>query len=84
MAIPMSNSVKPSAQYHCEAKGCMQAAVGIYGPECENMSGGLMYVCEPHFQALQVWMGLHPNEPVDCPTHGTIGKVKDYLILKRM
>lgn len=75
---------KPESGLHCESKGCMKPAVAIYGPECERMTGQLMYLCEGHTQAIQAWMLVNPNEPVECPTHGRIGKVKDYLVLRRM
>lgn len=77
-----------TARVPCEAKNCNNGRPGeathIYGPECEALTGQLMYLCENHAQGILLWMGMHPNDPVDCPTHGTIGKVKDYLILKKM
>lgn len=75
---------KPESGLHCEAKGCMKPAVGIYGPECERETGQLMYVCENHFVSIQLWAGMNADEPVECPTHGRLGKVKDYLVLRRM
>lgn len=75
---------QPPSDLHCETRGCMFPATHIYGPECEAETGQLMYLCEGHTQAIQLWMGMHPNEPVECKTHGRIGKVKDYLVLRRM
>lgn len=69
----------------CEAKGCFgKKATHIYGPECERETGKLMYLCDPHAAAVSFWMGQHPNEPVECPTHGRLGPVKSYLILRKM
>lgn len=69
---------------HCEAKGCRRPATHIYGPECEATTGKLMYLCDEHAQQIKDWRAKHLNDPVECPTHGRIGKVKDYLILKEM
>jgi hypothetical protein len=65
-------------------RGCGAPAQFIYGPECEAETGQLMYLCNEHAGLIDTWRKLNPNEPVECPTHGRIGKVKDYLILKRM
>lgn len=69
---------------HCEAKVCRRPASHIYGPECEAETGKLMYLCDEHAQFIKDWKAKHPSDPVQCPTHGTIGKVKDYLILKEL
>lgn len=73
----------------CEAKQplggrCGQRATHIYGPECEATTGKLMYLCSSHALFIEDWRAQHANDPVECPTHGNIGKVKDYLILKAM
>lgn len=78
----------------CEAKipvhgttlkrNCHARGTHIYGPECEAETGKLMYVCEAHAQALRGWMDANANNPVECPTHGRLGPVKSYLILRRM
>lgn len=77
---------KLTTEFTCEARGCPpgRKATHIYGPECERETGQLMYLCQNHAVAIELWVGMHPNEPVECPTHGRIGKVKDYLILRRM
>lgn len=74
---------------HCEARMqpgsnlvCTRPASFIYGPECEASTGKLMYLCDDHAQQIKDWKTTHPNDPVECKTHGRIGKVKDYLILK--
>lgn len=69
---------------HCEAKACRKPATHIYGPECEAETGKLMYVCEAHTEALKAWMQKHANDPVNCPTHGNIGPVKSYVILRSL
>lgn len=77
---------------HCETTvnqvftktACTYPATHIYGPECERETGKLMYLCEFHAGQISIWRLAHPNDPVECPTHGRIGKVKDYLILRRM
>jgi hypothetical protein len=69
---------------HCEASPCRRPASFIYGPECEATTGRLMYLCDEHAQQIKDWKAANPNEPVECKTHGRIGKVKDYLILKEM
>ena len=74
---------KPDDLY-CEAKGCIQPAKYIYGPECEAETGKLMYLCNNHGLQISMWKGVHAHDPVECPTHGRIGKVKDYLILKEI
>jgi hypothetical protein len=63
---------------------CMQPATHAYGPECETTTGKLMYLCQSHATFIKLWKAEHANDPVECPTHGRIGKVKDYLILTRM
>lgn len=69
---------------HCEAKTCRRPASFIYGPECEATTGKLMYLCDEHAQFIKDWKTKNLEEPVECPTHGRIGKVKDYLILKEI
>ncbi len=69
---------------HCEAPACISRATHIYGPECEAETGKLMYLCEWHSTGIRGWMMAHANDPVECPTHGRIGPVKSYLILKAM
>jgi hypothetical protein len=59
-------------------------ATHIYGPECELETGKLMYLCSAHAGQIRSWMQANPNQPVDCPTHGRIGKVKSYVILKAL
>lgn len=61
---------------------CHHPARYIYGPECEAQSGKLMYLCAGHGAQIREWRVSHLYDPVDCPTHGTIGIVKDYLVLK--
>ncbi len=73
----------------CEAKldigsGCLRPATAIYGPECEAESGKLMYLCKDHAVLIRMWMDAHPNDPVECPEHGSIGPVKSYLILRKL
>ena len=71
----------------CEAKGhalIKAPATHIYGPECEAETGKLMYLCSAHAGQIRSWMQANPNQPVDCPTHGRIGKVKSYVILKAL
>lgn len=63
---------------------CNRPATFIYGPECESATGKLMYMCDEHAQFIKDWKTAHSNDPVECPTHGSIGKVKDYLILKEL
>ncbi|WNN95148.1 hypothetical protein SEA_MAGRITTE_197 [Microbacterium phage Magritte] len=76
---------KPTTEFVCEAKGCFgNKATHIYGPECERETGKLMYLCRNHAMSIGLWIGLNGNEPVECPTHGRLGKVKDYLILREM
>lgn len=72
------------ANLHCEAKWCRMPASFIYGPECEATTGKLMYLCDEHGAQIRDWIAAHPNDPVECPTHGRIGRVKDYVILKEM
>lgn len=77
---------------HCESTEqtfvgrvpCMRPATHVYGPECEAETGQLMYLCRGHAQLVDVWRSRNPNEPVECPTHGRLGPVKSYLILKEM
>lgn len=59
-------------------------ATHVYGPECEAETGNLMYVCARHANYIRDWAKSHANEPVECPTHGRIGTVKNYLILKEI
>ena len=69
----------------CEAKGCpSRRATHVYGPECEMETGGLMYLCSSHTMEVRSWTNSHPHDPVFCPTHGFIGRVKDYLVLKAL
>lgn len=69
----------------CEAPRCMSSqATHIYGPECEALTGQLMYLCSAHADAIRLWMVAHANDPVECATHGRIGPVKSYLILREM
>lgn len=63
---------------------CPGRAAHIYGPECEAETGKLMYLCDAHGVGIQMWKDAHANDPVECPTHGRIGPVKSYLILKRI
>ena len=63
---------------------CNRPATFIYGPECEAETGKLMYLCDEHAQFIKDWAAKNAENPVECPTHGRIGKVKDYLILKEM
>ena len=75
---------KPSGAA-CEARGCNPLpATHIYGPECEAETGNLMYLCAAHAYQIERWIAQHPFEPVECPTHGRIGMVKGYLILKAL
>lgn len=80
---------------HCEAMmlvtvdspvraECSRPASFIYGPECEATTGRLMYLCDEHAQQIKDWIPQHLYDPVDCKTHGTIGIVKDYLVLKEI
>lgn len=84
---------RASQELYCEAKvpttfgtkiPCQGRATHVYGPECETASGKLMYLCDAHAVGIQMWKDMHANDPVNCPTHGNIGKVKDYLVLSRM
>ena len=68
----------------CEAQACLRRATHVYGPECEALTGKLMYLCQPHADQIKIWKDAHPNDPVECPEHGRIGKVKNYLILTPM
>lgn len=56
-------------------------ATHIYGPECEAETGKLMYLCANHAKRMAYWIASHPNRPVECPTHGIIGVVKNATIL---
>lgn len=87
----MSISLEKPAHIRCEAPTtgsmrlqCTHAATHIYGPECEAETGKLMYLCDAHAVGIRMWMDAHPNDPVECPTHGRIGPVKSYVILKKM
>ena len=84
---------KPDVKLVCEAKvatsfgtkiPCRGDATHIYGPECERETGRLMYLCDSHAVGIQLWKDMNPNEPVECPTHGRIGRVKDYVVLVRI
>ena len=73
----------------CEARGHTiadprPAAAFLYGPECEAETGKLMYLCGWHAEKMRSWMRMHPNRPVDCPTHGRVGVVKDVVVLRRL
>lgn len=63
---------------------CGKYATHIYGPECEAETGKLMYLCKSHTELIETWRAEHLNDPVECPTHGRIGRVKDYLVLAAM
>jgi hypothetical protein len=65
-------------------KTCTGRATHVYGPECERTTGKLMYVCQDHATFVQLWMASHANDPVECPTHGRIGKVKSYIVLSEL
>ena len=69
---------------HCEVKFCTQKAFYVYGPECEAETGKLMYLCALHAQQVREWKDQNANEPTMCPTHGNIGPVKSYVILKEL
>ncbi len=79
-------------EFICEAardtfigtRACGNLATHVYGPECEAQTGNLMYLCALHAAQATGWIATHQNDPVECPTHGRIGKVKDYLILKEL
>lgn len=67
----------------CEVKLCSKVpATHIYGPECEAETGKLMYVCKDHADALSQWASRNRDLPVECPTHGIIGQVRNSLILR--
>lgn len=66
----------------CEVKQCKYPSTHIYGPEREAETGKLMYLCALHAAAIRRWATVHADDPVDCPTHGRIGAVKNYMILK--
>lgn len=72
------------ANLYCEVTACPGSAKFIYGPECESETGKLMYLCHNHGEQIKVWRTSHLNDPVECPTHGRIGTVKNYLILKEL
>lgn len=98
MSLPSGGAFLGKPQdLHCEAKlkqgtgavfsgprRCRRPAAFVYGPECEATTGKLMYLCDEHAQFIKEWRAAHLNDPVECPTHGRIGAVKDYLILKEM
>ncbi len=94
MPDPLLNMTNAVQDLRCEAKvpvkgtllkaACPHPAKHVYGPECEAETGKLMYLCEGHAVGIQMWKDAHANDPVNCPTHGNIGPVKSYLILKRM
>lgn len=60
---------------------CTDIATHVYGPECERQSGNLMYLCISHAEMIGMWRLKHMDDPVECPTHGRIGKVRGSLIL---
>jgi hypothetical protein len=66
----------------CEAANCGKPATHVYGPECEAETGKLMYLCAGCTMLVTAWKASHLNDPVECKTHGRIGPVKNYLILK--
>ena len=73
----------------CESKGHPitqppPPATHIYGPECEAETGNLMYLCASCAAMIRDWMQKYPNRPVECPTHGNIGPVKSYVVLKAL
>ena len=72
------------ADLHCESKNCRRPATHVYGPECEATTGRLMYLCAGHAEFVITWRASHLNDPVECPTHGRIGTVRDYLVLKEI
>lgn len=89
MTVESLHTKKPQ-DLHCEvSRGgtpipCGRRATHIYGPECEAETGNLMYLCNKHAVYIRNWKFSHAHDPVECQTHGYIGKVKDYLILKAM
>ena len=93
MSLELGGTSKPPV-VQCEAKVpvkgtnqkmfCPNIGTHIYGPECEAETGKLMYLCLRHAELISTWMVAHANEPVECPTHGRIGTVKNYVILKKM
>ena len=93
MSLELGGTTKPPV-VQCEAKVpvkgtnqkmfCPNIGTHIYGPECEAETGKLMYLCDAHAVGIQLWKDSHPNDPVECPTHGHIGPVKNYVILKKM
>jgi hypothetical protein len=72
------------SQVFIRAQACGKPATHVYGPECEAQTGQLMYLCAHHAMQISIWKTAHPNDPVECPTHGRLGKVKDYLVLKEI
>lgn len=93
MAGSWNHTVENPTEFICETtvttglgvnRACGVHATHIYGPECEVQTGQLMYLCESHAAMISLWKISNPNEPVECPTHGSIGRAKDYLILKEM
>ena len=81
----MSTQFTKPAGLVCEAPHpTPRPATHIYGPECEAETGQLMYLCKYHAQLIRDWAATNWAEPVECPTHGRIGIVKNYLILKEI
>lgn len=81
----MSDLIGPPPGLTCEAKiGHLAKATHIYGPECEAETGNLKYLCAQHAAKIQHWINAHMDDPVICPTHGLIGKVRGYVILKEI
>lgn len=80
------DTFSPPAHLYCEASGhpLPAPATHIYGPECEAETGKLMYLCQAHADQIALWAMAHAHDPVMCPTHGDIGPVKGYLILKKL
>ena len=86
---------RPAAP-HCETKvqlptkgatlrmECGRPASFVYGPACEEETGKLMYLCDEHAQLIKDWRASNLWRPVDCPTHGRIGRVKDSLTMKEI
>lgn len=84
----MARITSKAPTVRCEAKtaagSCFGKGTHVYGPECEVDSGRLMYLCAAHARTIRDWANAHANDPVMCPTHGEIGPVKSYLILRGM
>lgn len=81
----MPESTIRSGSLVCEVLGgCDRLATYVYGPECEAETGKLMFLCGTHANWIATWAEANPNRPIECPTHGIIGPVKNYLVLKRL